>query len=105
MEKNEHLKTCVEKNIEDARLWQKRYDALIALNCRQESFKDSPWISIDHPPTDDASVLVIHISFPDVVHMAYYDEESKEFLSIDSPRTMAINCSHYMYLPKLGDDS
>jgi hypothetical protein len=124
---NAHLKICVEKNIGDAWLWEKKYnDSQKELSksiklatfwegnctdwaCKWEFYinnlKKNPWVSIDHPPVDDASVLVIHSSFPDVVHMAFYDEESKEYLSIDSPRTMAINCTHYMYLPKLPDIS
>jgi hypothetical protein len=67
--------------------------------------KQFPWIPIDYPPEDDASVLVIHSSFPEVIHMAYYDGENREFVLLDTLVTTFIACTHWMKIPPLPENA
>ena len=58
------------------------------------------WINIKEKcPSDDEAVLVTNIRVKMLPTKAYYDEESKEFLDIESLGLTPLSITHWMPLP------
>jgi len=63
------------------------------------------WFTVDDPvPRDDRNILAANRNVSDVPFLAYYDEDSGEFLALDTMKATALSITHWAELPKLPEE-